>query len=123
MTLLDEVKELDKVLKMDGYKEWSYSRLTVAKIIKLLETEQLNKPVVMQVPQYCQCEMPTGRTVTADFENQICESCGRLVACATAKDGQRSRGQSVRGGCIDRTRKKDGPCCYPVGTCYDCQVP
>lgn len=29
----------------------------------------------------------------------------------------------VRGGCIDRTRKKDGPCCYPVGTCDDCQVP
>jgi hypothetical protein len=98
-------------------------------------TKQLNKPVVMQVPQFeellqvrldelpytkhlddgqyndgkaygfecgarwayetlcerlkltCQCEVPTGRTVTADFENEICESCGRLVTCATAKDG------------------------------------
>jgi hypothetical protein len=87
MTLLEEVKELDNVLKMDSYKEWSYPRLTVAKIIKLLETEQLNKPVVMQVAQSCQCEMPTGRTVTADFENQICESCGRLAECATAKEG------------------------------------
>jgi hypothetical protein len=48
MTLLEEVKELDKVLKMDRYKEWSYPRLTVAKIIKLLETEQLNKPVVVR---------------------------------------------------------------------------
>lgn len=33
------------------------------------------------------------------------------------------REKHVRGGCIDRTRKKDGPCCYPVGTCDDCQAP
>ena len=31
----------------------------------------------------CQCEVPTGRKVTADFENQICESCGRLAARAS----------------------------------------
>lgn len=30
---------------------------------------------------------------------------------------------SSASGCIDRTRKKDGPCCYPVGTCDDCQAP
>jgi hypothetical protein len=49
--------------------------------------------------------MPTGRTVTADFENQICESCGGVDECATAKDGQRSRRQSGRGGRPKPTRK------------------
>ena len=49
--------------------------------------QALHKPVVSGKRLTCQCEVPTGRTVTADFENQICDSCVRLVACATAKEG------------------------------------
>jgi len=52
------------------------------------EQNNSHKPVFSGKQLTCQCEAPTGRTVTADFENQICESCARLVACATAKEGQ-----------------------------------
>lgn len=43
-----------------------------------------------------------------------------LLKSAVASKG---REKHVRGGCIDRTRKKDQVCCYPVGTCDDCQIP
>lgn len=48
------------------------------------------------------------------------EGSDGVKEAAVASEG---REKHVRGGCIDRTRKKDGPCCYPVGTCDDCQAP
>jgi hypothetical protein len=97
MTLLEEVIELDTMLANDGYKSWGYARLTLDKVIKAL-------------------------TAPPDVNQHVMQAEGSDVSegATVASEG---REKHVRGGCIDRTRKKDGPCCYPVGTCYDCQVP
>ena len=48
--------------------------------VKYLEDEviKLRKPLV--ISSFCKCKGGAkGRTVTADFEHQICEQCGKIA--------------------------------------------
>ena len=62
-----------------------------------------------------------------EVENEQLHKLGVSGTASASGNGRtvasEGREKHVRGGCIDRTRKKDGPCCYPVGTCDDCQIP
>lgn len=62
-----------------------------------------------------------------EVENEQLHKLGVMRPASASGNGRtvasEGREKHVRGGCIDRTRKKDGPCCYPVGTCDDCQIP
>ncbi len=73
-------------------------------------------------------DLREGSMTTNEARNQLLRLFGVMQAEGSdvsewATVASEGREKHVRGGCIDRTRKKDGPCCYPVGTCYDCQVP
>lgn len=69
MTLLEEVKELDGLLKSEQFKSWSYARLTISKVIKLIESIN-DKPsirsIINSIPAECQsaidgeCHLPVG---------------------------------------------------------------
>ena len=48
MTLLEEVIKLDAMLENDGYKSWTYARLTLDKVIKALQAPPDVNPHVMQ---------------------------------------------------------------------------
>jgi hypothetical protein len=48
MTLLEDVIKLDAMLANDGYKSWSYARLTLDKVIKALQAPPDVNPPVMQ---------------------------------------------------------------------------
>lgn len=81
MTLLEEVKELDRLLERDEYKPWCYQRLTVAKIIKLLETEQLQqagisgKLAYYQLCPKCFGEAQVENIGTSSSLYRICPVC------------------------------------------------
>ena len=111
MTLLEEVKELDFTLENDGYKTWSYTRLTVAKIIKLLGTEQLNKPVVSGKRPF-QC--PNCQATLQEVEMTNRDIIDALAACASgAVDTVAARGIEMCG----------SDCCLDDGRCEHCQKP
>jgi len=84
-------------------------------------------PELHKIRNHFVTTLPTGE-VTAwnmicwakDFTRYMDEIIHEAEKAACASSGV---AKTVRDGCIDRTRKKDGPCCYPVGTCDDCQVP
>lgn len=44
-----------------------------------------------------------------------------ITASPTVADG--AAGKTVSAGCKDKTRSKDGPCKYKVGSCDECQAP